>query len=124
MELVELKTYDSSILANIAKSKLNACGIESFIFNENISSILPFYYNLLGRGVRLMVLEDDFERAKSLLMPSVDGKCPNCGSIRIKRTDKKISSKLKLVFLALLIGPIGNLLNDFQCEDCGHNFKI
>lgn len=63
-------TYPSE--AYIAKSHLDAEGIDCFITNENLLTINPLLSNAVG-GVKLMVREEDYERAKEILeAPEID----------------------------------------------------
>lgn len=63
MALVELARYDSRIEAEIVRGKLEANGIFAVLFDDGLSS--------LGIGsltpVRLMVDDEDEERAQQLL---------------------------------------------------------
>ncbi|HAP02112.1 MAG TPA: hypothetical protein DCQ93_09335 [Bacteroidetes bacterium] len=52
--------------AYIAKSHLEAEGIDCFITNENLLTINPLLSHAVG-GVKLMVREEDYERAKEIL---------------------------------------------------------
>ncbi|HEX5184772.1 MAG TPA: DUF2007 domain-containing protein [Allosphingosinicella sp.] len=69
MALVELAKFYNSFEAGVAQSRLEADGIESFIFDmnmswEGLSGVIP---------VRLMVDEDDFSRARRILAEKPDG---------------------------------------------------
>ena len=52
--------------AQFLKSVLDAAGIEALIPNEQTLGVQPFYANMLG-GVRLLVHQDELERARELL---------------------------------------------------------
>jgi len=63
MALVELAKFYNSFEAGAAQSRLDADGIDSFLFDvnmswEGISGIIP---------IRLMVDEDDLSRARRVL---------------------------------------------------------
>lgn len=58
---IVLKIFNTSLEAGIAKSKLQAKGIESFLENENVVGLNP-----LG-GIELKVFSKDLERAKKIL---------------------------------------------------------
>lgn len=64
--LIPLHYFDSVTDAAIAKSRLAKHDIEAVIFDEHISSIYPMFGQILG-GIRLMVHENDFEKAKMVL---------------------------------------------------------
>ena len=80
---------------------------------------------MLGSGVRIMIPKEDLNKAKELIHVD-EGKfiCPNCKSTNIVNRNESIASKLKLAFIGIfLVNPIGNLLNDFTCNDCRQQFK-
>ena len=64
--LIPLHYFDSLTDAAIMKSRLDKHGIEAVVFDENINSVYPMFGQAFG-GVRLMVKEEDFEKAKLIL---------------------------------------------------------
>ena len=58
--------------ANIAKSVLMGNGIESFVADENLANADPPVVFASG-GVRLMVADEDRDRAAAILMASEEG---------------------------------------------------
>jgi hypothetical protein len=69
MALVELAKYYNSFEAGAAQSRLEADGIQSFLFDmnmswEGMSGIIP---------IRLMVDEDDLARARRALAEDIGG---------------------------------------------------
>ena len=64
--LIPLHYFDSVTDAAIMKSRLATHNIEAIVFDENISSVYPMFGQTLG-GIRLMVREEDFEKAKLVL---------------------------------------------------------
>ena len=125
MSLSELATFDNSLTANLLKSKLESEGIPCFLNNENFTNMMPYYFNMLGSGVRVMVPTAQLERAKELANIDHGGlTCPNCGSTKIMNSVERTKNKLKLALIAIFLAlPIGNLLNDYTCQNCKHQFK-
>ncbi len=116
-----LITCKNSIDAQLIKNQLENDGIKSYLLNENFSNLLPHMYNVLGGGVQIMVHKDDLIKAKKIIgtteSPIV---CPKCGSKNL--TDMPANQKNKFVafIIALfLVGPIGNLLGNYKCNECG-----
>lgn len=61
-----LKTYNSRIEAELAKSKLNSENIDSFIEADDGGGVMP--YLLKGSGfVKLKIKKEDFNKASKLL---------------------------------------------------------
>ncbi|BDD08259.1 hypothetical protein FUAX_06910 [Fulvitalea axinellae] len=65
MGLTTIKTFDSSIEANLAKTKLENAGIQCVLFDENMGSLDP--YSIAVGGIRLNVLAEDIEKALAVL---------------------------------------------------------
>ncbi len=67
MKTTLLTTVNSAVEAHLIKGMLSNNGIECMITNENVSTILPHYNNMLGGGIRIMVAEENFDQAYQLL---------------------------------------------------------
>ncbi len=61
-EFVTLETFSRGFIAYIAKAKLAAAGIDSFVADEHMNIIYPGL-----TGVRLLVREKDLEEARNVL---------------------------------------------------------
>ena len=67
--LVEAASFNSRIEADLARLYLDSEGVEAVLFDAEINS----FYGGLFMPVRLMVLEDDVERARELLAQNTAG---------------------------------------------------
>ena len=125
MSLSILTTYDNTINANLLRTKLEHEGIPCFLNNEHFTNLMPHYFNILGSGVQILVPTDQLERAKEIAKIDIGQlSCPNCGAANIKNDVEYPKNKMKLMLIALLLAmPIGNLLNRYQCLECGQKFK-
>ncbi|MBS1542841.1 MAG: DUF2007 domain-containing protein [Bacteroidetes bacterium] len=65
-KIVVYEAFDSTIRANLAKTKLDAYGIPCFLVDENFVNLLPIQ-NELFPGVRLCIFEKDRARVKEVL---------------------------------------------------------
>ncbi len=65
-KIIVHSTYDSTVKANLAKTKLDAYGIPCFLVDENFVNLLPIQ-NELFPGVRLCIFEKDRARVKEVL---------------------------------------------------------
>ena len=72
MALIVFKTFNNPVEAHLLRTQLENEGILSFVFDENMISINPFYNVALG-GVKVMIHEKDIERA-SEIVENVDDK--------------------------------------------------
>lgn len=73
METVYLATLDNDFQATLLSDLLRNDGIESFLKNEIISSVL----NIPGFQIEIYVMEKDYEKAKKILtqaFPELVGK--------------------------------------------------
>ena len=62
-DLVEAARFNSRVEADLARLYLESEGIESVLFDTEIN----YFYGGLFLPVRLMVIEEDLERARQLL---------------------------------------------------------
>lgn len=65
-DLVEAARYNSRVEADLARLYLASEGVEAVLFDTEIN----YFYGGLFMPVRLMVLDDDLERAQRLLESS------------------------------------------------------
>ncbi len=125
-----LTTVSNSIEATLLQHTLEMEGIDSFITNEQISTMLPHLYGMLGHGIQIMVKETDYEKAKKILIDKQNkskiGNCPNCGSLNIgfgMKGKKRLGERL-LILLSLIVAvPMGNIKNKYYCKDCREDFE-
>lgn len=71
MEFVEIRKYNNYIPANIAQGLLQENGINCYLQDENLSTIMPLW-NIANGGVKLYVQEDQALEAESILKKSED----------------------------------------------------
>jgi hypothetical protein len=122
---VTLKSFNTTIEAHLARGMLESEGVEAVIRDEHTISIRPYLSQALG-GVRLDVLEEDFERARELLdVPSMQPEpklCQHCGGKGIAVTDPK--GNLAAILTTLFTVVPGHLLKPkFRCAQCGHEWR-
>lgn len=125
MKTALLTTCPTDYQAQIIKGILQSEGITCSLINSNFSSLVPMYYGIFGSGVQVKVLERDLERAKIIANLKDDyNQCPNCGSKEIALVFRNWKERL-LVFFTLFIGtPIGNIMTNYKCKNCGHSMDI
>jgi hypothetical protein len=108
-DIVVFRQFNSSIEANIAKTKLDAYGVPCFLTEENMSNLYPGQ-PFLAFKVRLHIFSRDEENAKNILEEnhlSVDSdpilQCPKCHSNKIERVfPKRMGDSLKMIFFGVL----------------------
>ena len=128
-------TFDNSIDAHIAKTKLDSEGIDSYIFDENIVSVYPLY-NLTVGGIKLRTRSEDAKKAQAVLnivreAPFTDDKnraihCPKCGSEKIYGGFITIRSLKTIVgFILSLFTGTPPIINEtkLKCKNCGYEFE-
>jgi hypothetical protein len=62
-DIVEAARYNSRVEADLARLYLESEGVEAILFDTEIN----YFYGGLFMPVRLMVLDEDLERARQLL---------------------------------------------------------
>lgn len=68
-KIIIYAAYDNVVMANLAKTKLDAYGIPCFLTEENFTNLYPLQ-NQIFPGVRLHVFEKDRERVAEVLKES------------------------------------------------------
>jgi hypothetical protein len=127
--IIVLNTFNSSIEANIAKSKLDAYGIPCFLTEENMANLYPGASTLMNFSVRLHILGDDEEHARHIMtemnLNTLDDTvlCPACRSNNILRDFPK---KLTMSFISelrfLFFGIFNPEKKVSRCADCECEF--
>jgi hypothetical protein len=69
-DIVLFKCYSSDMDAEIAKSVLDSEGIQAMVVRDDASGMYPQFQLLIG--VRLMVRQEDLERAHEILDEALD----------------------------------------------------
>jgi len=69
--MVALMVCNNVIEAHHILNRLQNEGIECFLTNENITTILPYLSSPLASGVQVMVHEEDVEKANKILEQDV-----------------------------------------------------
>jgi DNA-directed RNA polymerase subunit RPC12/RpoP len=127
-KIIVFKNYDTSMEANLAKTKLDAYGIPCFLTNENLANLYPIQ-NQKFSAVRLHLFEKDAEQAILILNEKIKIPedellhCPRCRSTRIdsgytRKPGGLILSIVFSIFVALF--PPRTV---YRCLDCDHEFK-
>ncbi len=66
-KIVVYQAFDTVMLANLAKTKLDAYGVPCFLTEENFTGLYPLRNDIFP-GVRLHVFENDVERVREILI--------------------------------------------------------
>jgi len=120
---VVIGKYGDEMAAHLARHRLDAEGIESWLVDENMASVYPLYNQVIG-GVKIAVAENDAAVASDILKgmePGADAEpiaCPACGSTRV------VENSITFLWAVLLtLATFGLYLPVFhrkkRCEDCG-----
>tara|TARA_R110000850_G_scaffold78905_5_gene170373 strand:+ start:995 stop:1417 length:423 start_codon:yes stop_codon:yes gene_type:complete len=135
MSLVTIYSFETSVEANLVRTKIESEGIPCFLINENFANLMPLY-NVATGGVKLQVNDYDaaeavdilksFRNAPLLNEQDEEMKCPKCGSVNIYngfRSAKNVTGFLAAMFSFLLaIYPFYSKVV-YLCRDCGKEFS-
>lgn len=129
-DIIVYKRFDNVIDANIAKSKLDAYGVPSFLTEENMASLYPGASNMMNSNVRMHIFSHDLERVKQIMHEttlSADQDsilvCPNCGSKNIERDfPKKLTESFWSSLQYLFFGIFFPDKKVYHCSDCDAEF--
>ncbi|MEO5976965.1 MAG: DUF2007 domain-containing protein [Chryseolinea sp.] len=128
--IIVLNTFNSSIDANIAKSKLDAYGIPCFLTEENMANLYPGASTLMNFNVRLHILQEDEESARHIMAEmnldvSDDTvmQCPACRSNNVHRDfPKKLTTSFFSELRFLFFGIFNPEKKVCRCADCECEF--
>lgn len=127
MKTVILTPCNNAVEAKLIQGNLANEGIESFISNENYTSLYPNMNGAMGSGIQIMVNEDDAEKAL-LLINGNDRSvhCTSCDSADVAQITKK--NMLKVVGIMILSlfssSAFGNVKQKYHCNACGKDFEM
>jgi hypothetical protein len=65
LELVVVRTFGDQFAADVAKTALDAAGIECFVRSDDAGGMRPGMW--VGNGVQLVVRAEDVKRANEIL---------------------------------------------------------
>lgn len=65
--LISIKSFTSRMEATVAKSSLEAAGIQAMIEADDAGGAYPFPMSVTARGVRLFIKQKDTAKAKKIL---------------------------------------------------------
>jgi DNA-directed RNA polymerase subunit RPC12/RpoP len=127
---VTIRTFSSAWEADLAKTHLEASGINAFILDSQTISVNWLFSNAIG-GIKLQVAEDQAKEAKEVLSHThvdvqelnVEEKieCPQCESKKVTLINWE--RRWSLVSILLLGFPIFYPRNRYQCQNCGNRWK-
>lgn len=125
-QIIVFRKYDSSIDANLAKTKLDAHGIPCFLTEENLTNLYPLQ-NLLLFGVRLHIFSSDLQSAEGVLNDTIQDRtliCPACRSHNLTfQFSEKLSANVPRLILAFLSMAIQPSRKVYRCQDCHREFE-
>jgi DNA-directed RNA polymerase subunit RPC12/RpoP len=128
MDFILLQSFTNYIDAHIIFGRLQEEGINCWLKDENLATINPILTNATG-GIKLMVAEDQFEKAQNLLSEFDQEKrknftCPYCssGNIELISSNKEPANWLS-VLTGFLFFNYAMPVKTWHCFDCGKEFK-
>ncbi len=130
--LLTVAHFDFPWEAQLARTRLEAEGIEAWVADEYTIGMQWLYCNALG-GVRVQVDAEDLFRARAILSEdrSTDVEeqvgtdplvCPCCGSVRT-RYHVRGRRVAFLIFLGFDF-PLFPVRHILECEDCGATSRL
>ena len=124
-----LVTCENIIEASEIENRLKSAGINCILTNQNFTTLMPLYNNMLGSGIQILVNENDYDIARALIPDKINPNqckltCPNCGSSKITLgIGKKKTLKIFNIIISLLyLMPMGNLKPGYYCKECKTEF--
>jgi predicted nucleic-acid-binding Zn-ribbon protein len=128
MKFIAIRSFDNYIDANIIVGKLQTEEVVCFLQDEYTVTIDPILCNAIG-GIKLIVPENEAERAKALLL-QFDAekklllKCPKCGCDNVEYISNpaKSGNWLSAIVSFLFSSYAVSIKKNYRCFDCGYEF--
>jgi hypothetical protein len=128
MNFILLQSFSNYIDAHILFGRLSETGINCWLKDENLVTINPLWANAAG-GIKLMVAENQFEEASSLLAQFAEEKrktftCPHCnsGNIEYVSSERHPANWLSVI-LGFLFFSYAMPIKTWRCFDCKMEFR-
>lgn len=128
MEFVQVKSFDSYIVANIWKSKLEDAGIHCYLKDEFTVTIDPILSNAIG-GIKLCVSRDQLNDCRELMLAMEKQNkqaqsCPTCKSLNVQYISQPGNAMnwLSAITTWLLGNYAMSAKQVYHCFDCGTDF--
>jgi hypothetical protein len=125
--MITLTTVSYIHEADILCMKLEAEGIKTFIPDQNLVTVQPFFANAMC-GIRVQVNESDLPLAREILQREYPAACRNpleCPKCKAAAGVPVKISALFVVASLLLIGiPFLWFRRQCQCPSCGNVWKM
>ncbi|QED38290.1 DUF2007 domain-containing protein [Antarcticibacterium arcticum] len=133
-KFTKIAVFQYSSEAQIIKSRLEAEGVEVFLFDQFTVDTDPLVSNAIG-GIKLKVWAEDEDRAKSILHSisdySLDDRgqeieCPICGSPKVEllTTVRDFKSLFAFLFSFLTVSLPIHTKHQYRCETCKQIFDL
>ncbi len=130
----KIAVFQYSSEAQIIKSRLEAEGVEVFLFDQFTVDTDPLVSNAIG-GVKLKVWAEDEAKAvhilKSISEYSLDDEgqemqCPICGSskVELESTIRDVRSFLAFIFSFLSSSLPIHTQHEYRCDTCKQKFDL
>lgn len=130
-----VQVFDTPINAHLLLNHLEVNGIDGFLVDEHTVGVNPLYNYAVG-GVKVKVAEEDYSRAKSLIVQLENSKlkddngkeiqCPRCHSTNLYYhfpTVNSLRAAVAFVFAILFTVLPLYIRKINRCKDCEHEFK-
>jgi hypothetical protein len=135
-ELVTVATYNDSMKAHLALSKLESEGIEAALFDDMMMGLNPIYNVAVG-GVKLKTRFEDAERSVEILREIEESShtdtegniiaCPQCGSTQLYSDFNSLRHPKGLFgfLLSILTSTMPIATSKvYKCKECCNEFKV
>lgn len=124
-KIIVFREYETSINANVAKTKLDAYGVPCFLTQENLNTLMaqnPFLFT-----IKLHIFENDVTRVREVLDELFDYDtpvtCPQCESTEIVYSEsRKGINKFAATAFSFLFHTHMTPKKAHHCLDCKSEF--
>ena len=129
MALTTIATFSKAEEAHLFRIRLEAVGIEAFVFDEHLVQMDWYLSNAVG-GVRVQIAEEDMAEAREFLAADVPQPCPEAEDVMCPKCGSHATAPdewpRRAAFLALLFLHFPLLVSwrSWRCSACDEVFKL
>jgi len=128
MPFTAIRSFDSYIPASMLMQRLEEEGIKVYLQDEHTVTLSPMFSNAIG-GIKLMVLDDQLERATELIKKyeqdyHVAGACPKCGSLKVQYITLQNTTNWIVGIISWLFSNYAvSVKQVYHCYECNYEFE-
>lgn len=128
MPFTAVRSFDTYIPASMMMQRLEEEGIKVYLKDEHTVTLSPMFSHAIG-GIKLMVYNDQLERAMELIsgfekLYLEAGACPRCGSLNVQYITRQNPANWIAGIISWFFGSYAVPIKQvYHCYECTYEFE-